>query len=204
MSPVDLKKDLKSLYGPAATAVAIVNVPTINFLMVDGSGDPNTSVEYREAVEALYAVSYGAKFKIKRADPSADFSVMPLEGLWWTDDVTAADLWERKDTWHWTAMIAQPDPVTADVVAEVIAEAGKRKALPALSKLRLERFEEGLCVQIMHIGPYAAERPTIEKLHAFADTQGYKLRGKHHEIYLGDPRRSAPEKLRTIIRQPVE
>lgn len=204
MSPVDLVKDLRLLYGPPATAVSVLTVPPMNFLMVDGSGDPNTSAEYREALEALYAVSYGLKFKIKRVDPANDYRVLPLEGLWWTDDVTAAGLWEHKDTWHWTALIAQPEHVTPELVAEAIAEAGKRKSLPALSKLRFEQFDEGLCVQILHIGPYSAERPTIEKLHAFAQAQGYKLRGRHHEIYLGDPRRSAPEKLRTIIRQPVE
>lgn len=204
MSPADLKKDLRFLYSPSATVVSILAVPPANFLMVDGSGDPNTSTEYREAIEALYAVSYGLKFKIKRADPGKDYQVRPLEGLWWTDDVTAPNLWEHKEAFHWTALIAQPEQVTSELVTEVIAEAGKKKKLPALTGLRFERFDEGLCVQIMHIGPWAAERPTIEKLHAFAQAQGYKLRGKHHEIYLGDPRRSAPEKLRTIIRQPVE
>jgi len=204
MCALDLKKELKSLYAPAGNAPTVVKVPPINFVMVDGSGDPNTSANYRAALEALYTVSYGAKFKTKRTDPAADYTVMPLEGLWWTDDATLPEMWEHKEEFHWTAMIAQPDYISAETITEVVEEATRKKALPALSKIRLERFEEGLCVQIMYIGPYSAERPTIERLHAFAEAQGYKLRGKHHEIYLGDPRRTAPEKLRTIIRQPVK
>jgi hypothetical protein len=195
-------KDLRDLYRPPAREPVLVDVPEMAFLMIDGSGDPNTSPEYRRAVEALYAVSYTAKFSLKRGPESIDFKVMPLEGLWWSEDM-AVFLEGRKDAWRWTMMITQPDVVTPAHIEEAIAEAGRKKNLPALGKVRLERFDEGLCAQIMHVGPYTAERPTIERLHAFIAEQDRAPRGKHHEIYLGDPRRAAPERLRTIVRQPV-
>jgi hypothetical protein len=172
------------------------------FLMVDGTGDPNTSPEYAQALEALYAASYGAKFKVKRAPGGVDYKVMPLEGLWWSDDM-AAFLEGKREDWRWMMMIAQPPVVSTIIIDEAVAEAGRKKDLPALARIRFEPFEEGLCAQIMHVGPYSAEGPTIEKLHAFIAEQGYSRRGKHHEIYLGDPRRAAPERLKTVVRQPV-
>jgi hypothetical protein len=193
------------LLKAAAGRVDVVDVPPITFLMVGGEGDPNGSVPYQQALEALYAASYTLKFALKKAE-GRDYKVGPLEGLWWAPSAGAvpiAELMEHKDTWAWTMMIAQPDDVTAAQVAGAIEQARRKRPLPALDLLRCERFHEGPAAQTLHIGPYAAERPTIERLHAFIREQGYQLRGKHHEIYLGDPRRAAPERLRTIIRQPI-
>jgi hypothetical protein len=204
MTKVDLKKELKHLYSPSVKESSLVDVPSMHFVMIDGTGDPNTSKEYHEAIEALYSISYTAKFMIKK-EKSIDYSVMPLEGLWWADDMDrfiSAD----KDNWKWTAMIMQPEFVSEDLFQTVCLQAVKKKDLPALSKARFQSFSEGLSAQIMYLGPYSAEGPTIEKLHRFIIDQGHRfdgLVGKHHEIYLGDPRRTAPEKLRTIIRQPV-
>jgi len=203
MSKIDLKKELKQLYFPSAKEVTVVDVPPMNFLMIDGRGDPNTSPEFKDAIEALYAVSYTLKFTIKKQTPQQDYIVMPLEGLWWSDDLSQLDL-EEKGSWRWTAMIVQPPFITKELVAQAREEVAGKKDLPALSKLRFERFHEGLSAQIMHIGPYSAEGPTIERLHSFIEEHGYEMRGKHHEIYLSDPRRVAPEKLKTVIRQPIK
>jgi len=203
MPKVDFKKQLKHLYQPSAKVVSVVDVPQMNFLMIDGQGDPNTSQEYQEAIAALYTISYQLKFTIKQLDPELDYVVPPLEGLWWAEEMEAFSL-GHKDDWQWTAMILAPDQVTQDLFEEAIVEVQRKKDLPGLVRLRLERYHEGLSVQIMHIGPYAEEAPTIEKLHAFAREEGYRLRGKHHEIYLSDPRRTAPDKIKTVIRQPVE
>ena len=198
----DLKKELKELYSPSSKKPSIADVPWLNLLMIDGVGDPNTSKEYQEALEALYGVSYTLKFMLKK-EVGADFTVMPLEGLWWMPGQAAIDL-SNKAKWHWTSMMAQPDPVTKKEFGKAVEELRKKRNPPAVSKMRFEAFHEGLSVQIMYLGPYAAEGPTIEMLHEFAKESGYKLRGKHHEIYLSDPRRTAPEKLKTVIRQPVE
>ncbi len=198
---LDFKRELRELYSAPRTPVMIL-VPELPFLMVDGHGDPNTSQDYRDAIEALYSVSYTLKFAIKRGSTGLDYSVMPLEGLWWGRDVTSFSA-EDKSSWSWTAMIMQPDLVTGALVYDAIGQASAKRPLAAAPKLRFERFDEGLSGQVMHIGPYAAEAPTIERLHAFIAAQARSPRGKHHEIYLGDPHRSAPERLRTIIRQPV-
>lgn len=202
MTKTDFKKELKHLYNPSAKEVVIVDVPKVNFLMIDGAGDPNTAQEFEDAVEALYAVSYALKFMIKR-EKQIDYIVMPLEGLWWVDDMTQFSM-ENKDIWKWTQMIMQPEFVTIDLVEKALEQAEKKKNPPALSKIRFESLHEGLSAQIMHIGPYSAEGPTIEKLHNFIRENGYEPRGKHHEIYLSDPRKSAPEKMRTVIRQPMK
>ena len=202
MAKLDLKKEFKHLYKPSAREVSVVDVAEMKFLMIDGVGDPNTAPEYQEAMEALYAVSYTLKFKIKKGEAAVDYVVMPLEGLWWTEDMSEFSTID-KDAWEWTAMIVQPDFVTRELVDEVVQEVREKKNPAALSKVRFESYHEGLSVQILHIGPYSEEGPTIEKLHAFAESNGYQLRGKHHEIYLSDPRRTAPEKWKTVIRQPV-
>lgn len=202
MTKTDFKKELKHLYNPSAKEVVIVDVPKVNFLMIDGAGDPNTAQEFEDAVEALYAVSYALKFMIKR-EKQIDYIVMPLEGLWWVDDMTQFSM-ENKDIWKWTQMIMQPEFVTKDLVEKALEQAEKKKNPPALSKIRFESLHEGLSAQIMHIGPYSAEGPTIEKLHNFIRENGYEPREKHHEIYLSDPRKSAPEKMRTVIRQPMK
>jgi hypothetical protein len=196
---LDVKKQLRSLYDASSEPV-MVEVPPMNFLMVDGSGDPNGSEEYRQALEALFGLSYALKFKAKKA--GTDYGVMPLEGLWWVEDLSTLDL-KKRDNWKWTSMIMQPSPVTEDMVIEAREELRKKKDPPALPKLRFERFDEGLSAQVMHRGPFAEEPRTIERLHSFIRDSGYEPRGKHHEIYLSDFNRTAPENLRTILRQPV-
>ena len=202
MSKIDFKKELKHLYNPSAKEVTAVDVPAINFLMVDGEGDPNTAQQYREAIEALFSVSYTIKFMVKK-EIGVDYGVMPLESLWWVDDMTKFSA-EHKDEWKWTSMIMQPKYVTAEHVNAAIATVRKKKKLPALSKLRFESFHEGAAAQILHIGPYSAEGPNIAKIHAFIRSSGHALSGKHHEIYLNDTRRTAPEKLKTVVRQPMK
>ncbi len=204
VAKVDFRKQLRHLYNPSAKEVVVVNVPDMQFLMVDGEGNPNTSQEYQEAVEALYAVAYALKFLLKK-EQGVDYVVMPLEGLWWTPDMREFSL-EHKENWLWTMMIAQPEEVTAALFERMRAQVQRKKSSPALAKMRLEPFHEGLAAQIMHLGPFAAEGPTIARLHTFIREQGYAFDGteqKHHEIYLSDPRRAAPEKMRTVIRQSV-
>jgi len=203
VAKTDFKKQLKHLYQPSAKEVSVVDVPDMNFLMVDGQGDPGTSPEYQEALEALYTMAYQLKFTIKGRDPGLDYVIPPPEGLWWAKDINAFTMDDR-DAWQWTAMIMQPDQVTEALFDEAVDKVKQKKDLPGLGKLRLERYHEGRAVQILHLGPYSAEGPTIEKLHAFAGENGYQLRGKHHEIYLSDPRRTAPENIKTVIRQPVQ
>jgi hypothetical protein len=200
MSAMAVAESIEELLKPSAKQPQMVEVPTSNFLMVDGKGDPNTSKEFQEAIGALYPLAYGVKFALKKT--GVDFRVMPLEALWWADRKQDF-LHENRSKWRWTAMIMQPDPVSLELVEKVRAEAMRKKPSPALAKVRFEAFREGRCAQVMHIGPYSAEKPTIERLHAFVAAEGCTLTGKHHEIYLGDPRRAAPEKLRTIVRQPV-
>jgi hypothetical protein len=202
MERIDLKQTLKQLYRQSADAPSIVEVPELPLLMVDGTGNPNTAPAYAEAVEALYSVAYTLKFMLKKGPAGLDYAVMPLEGLWWADD-PAAFISADKDAWHWTMMIVQPEAVTHELVRQAASQAAQKKILPALVRLRLQRFHEGPAAQILYLGPFAAEGPTIERLHQFIAQQGYERRGKHHEIYLSDPRRTAPERMRTIIRQPI-
>ncbi len=200
MPKVDLKRQLKDVYS-ARRRPALVDVPDMQFLMVDGAGAPE-GTEYQQALQALYGVAYPVKMALKRAGV-IDYTVMPLEGLWWTPEGVSFYETSRED-WLWTAMIMQPDEVTDDLFQRVVEEVSEKKGLPALDKLRLSRFHEGLCAQVLHVGPYSEEGPTIQRLLEFIEEQGLSRRGKHHEIYLGDPRRAAPERLRTIIRLPVE
>ena len=198
---VDLKRELRELYSATRTPV-LLEVPELPFLMIDGHGDPNTAPAYAEAVEALYTVAYTVRFALKRGPAAVDAPVMPLEGLWWTPDMATFSV-DDKSAWDWTLMILLPPQATADAVDDARTAAARKKRLDAIGRVRCEPFAEGLAAQVLHVGPYSAERPTIEALHAFIAERGYRLSGKHHEIYLGDPRRSAPEKLRTIVRQPV-
>lgn len=202
MARIDFKKELRHLYNPSPNEVAIVDVPKMNFLMIDGEGDPNTAREYREAVEALFAVSYALKFMMKR-ELGFDYGVLPLESLWWTNGRLQFNM-KDKDKWKWTSMIMQPEQATKDFVSKALEQVEMKKNPPALPKMRFESFLEGMSAQIMYIGPYSAEGSTIAKIHEFIKKNGYELRGRHHEIYLGDPRRSSPEKLRTILRQPIK
>ncbi len=171
MDKIDLKKSqLKALYGPSAKEPALVDVPPLRYLMVDGKGDPNTSQDYVQAVEALYSVSYTAKFKVKKAANGVDYAVMPLEGLWWADDPSVFVAGD-KSKWHWTMMILQPAFATDAVIRTSIEEVREKKALPAIGKVRLEEFAEGPCAQILHVGPFSEEGPTIQRLHHFIEQQ---------------------------------
>lgn len=196
----DHRRELRALYSATARPV-LVDVPELQFLMIDGHGDPNTAPEYAEAVKALFAVAYGVKFAVRR-DTGVDFAVMPLQGLWWVPDMSRFDV-DDKSAWDWTMMIMQPELVTADVVERARAAASAKATAAALARLRLERLAEGRAAQVLHVGPYAAEGPTIARLHAFIAGAGLQRSGRHHEIYLGDPRRTAADRLRTVIRQPV-
>ena len=202
MGKIDFKQELKHLYQPSAKEVVQVDVPTMNFLMVDGAGDPNTSQAYAEAVEALFAVSYAVKFMVKKGSLAIDYGVMPLEGLWWTEDLSKFSIQEKSD-WKWTAMMMQPAFVTNAMIDAAIAEVARKKNPAAISKVRFETLTEGLCAQILHIGPFSEEGPTVEKVHQFIDARGKRI-GKHHEIYLSDIRKAAPAKWKTIIRQPMQ
>lgn len=200
--PLDLTKTYKTLFAPSAKEPAIVTVPPFNFLMLDGKGDPNLNPAYQGVVEALYQFSYTLKFAIKKAG-GVDYKVMPLEGLWWAEDMTDFTA-GRRDDWLWTMLILQPEPVTPEWVEKARALLlAKKDSSPLCEMVRFETYDEGLSVQLMHIGPYAAEGPNIARMHAFAHEKGCHLRGKHHEIYLSDPRRAAPEKMKTVLRQPI-
>ena len=201
----DVVKQLRPLYAPSPRHPAIVDVPELSFLMIDGRGDPNSSEAYQDALGALYGIAYTLKSTLGKSTPERDFKVAPLEGLWWADAETSsmAELQADRDAWNWTMMIAVPDAVTAAELAAAVDAAARRRPLPAAGSVRLERVAEGLAAQIMHVGPYSAEAPTIARLHAIVAAEGYELRGRHHEIYLGDPRRTAPERLKTVIRHPV-
>ena len=200
MDKYDVRKQFKELYAPRARDFELVTVPPLNYLMLDGQGNPGTAPAYTAALEALYSVSYAVKFASKHA--GRDYAVGPLEGLWTADDPDAFTRGD-KDSWKWTMMIPQPEWVGAAEVQDGIAKAAEKKA-PALDLLRLETLHEGLSLQILHIGSYAAEAPTLQRLHAeFMPANGFGFAGPHHEIYLSDARRVAPDKLRTILRQPV-
>lgn len=199
---IDFKTSLKHLYAPSGKDFSLVEVPPLQFLMLDGRGDPNRAPEYVQAVEALYSLSYGLKFMSKK-QLGKDYVVAPLEGLWWAEEMNVFIEGDR-DAWQWTMMILQPEWIGAEMVAEASREAARKKDLPALPKARLETYHEGLSVQILHLGPYSAEGPTLHRLHhEFLPAQGLEPTGRHHEIYLSDPNRTAPEKLKTILRQPV-
>jgi len=202
MKIFDLKKELKPLYQPSTKEVAQVDVPVMNYLMIDGKGDPNTAQEYADAVEALFATAYTLKFMVKKGPLAIDYGVMPLEGLWWADDMNKFSTAD-KSNWLWTMMIAQPPFITQAIVNAAIVEVTKKKNPAAISKLRFESFDEGKCAQIMHIGPFSEEGPNIEKVHLFIEAGGHQRRGKHHEIYLSDIRKAAPAKWKTVIRQPM-
>lgn len=197
----DFKKIHSDLYSPPREPV-MVDVPSMNFLMIDGEGDPNTETWYEAAIEALYSIAYSIKFMVKERSEDLDFVVPPLEGLWWAEDETAFTE-ARKDEWQWTMMIMMPEPVDRELYLRGHERACEKKCLAAAEMMRFEEYDEGLSAQVMHIGPYEAETPTIERLHAFIAEQGHDLRGKHHEIYLSDPRRAKPGNLKTVLRQPV-
>jgi len=202
MAKIDYKKEFKELYNAKPEAV-IVKVPALNYLAIDGSGDPNTSIEFKQCVEALFALAYTIKFSIKKSQ-GIDFGVMPLEGLWWTtkmEDFSVLD----KSSWLWTLLIMQPEIVTKEIFTTEDQNAFNKKKNDKILDIKFVTIKEGESAQIMHIGPYSAEAENIKKIHQLILGQGGKFDGlvqKHHEIYLGDMRKTKPEKLKTIIRQP--
>ncbi len=212
MKTLDLKKELKRFYQPSAKKPEIIVVPRFQFVMLDGAiekgSEPGTSPTFRENMMAVYSLAYTLKFTLKKRKTNAiDYPVMALEGLWWVEDgkfdITV------KDNWFYTLMMLHPDLITQEMFEETREQVRKKRGdSPALAKLRLGFFEEGLTVQMMHIGPYATEPATLKIMLDFASEQGYRdrvgLGGKHHEIYLGDPRKADPLKLKTVLRHPIE
>ena len=201
MEKIDYKNELKRLYRPTTKKVEIVEVPKMNFLMIDGDGGPNHPT-FQNAIEVLFPLSYTLKFMIKKSDIGIDYGVLPLEGLWWADDMSSF-IKDKKDDWKWTLMIMQPELITNEMVVEAVNQVRVKKNPTSLPLVRFESINEGKVAQIMHIGPFSEEGPTVQKLHSFIKDSGKKIIGKHHEVYLSDIRRAAPEKWKTIIRQPM-
>ena len=200
MAKKDLPKELQALYFPSGSEPVFVDVPAMQFVMVDGVGSP-AAKDFQEAIGALYGVAYTAKFAAKKQG-LGDVRVMPLEFLLWGEGEADFQAVAKED-WRWTMMLMEPPTVTRKLFDESVRQLRERKNPPGLDKVRLEKFREGKAAQILHIGPYSAETPTIERLHTFIRENGYRLSGKHHEIYMSNPQRSAPEKLKTVIRQPA-
>jgi hypothetical protein len=202
MEKIDFKKTLKPLYDPPVGEFASIEVPQMQFVKVDGEGDPNTAPAYRAAVEWLYGVSYAMKFAAKAA-LGTDYVVPPLEGLWWADDPKSF-ITREKDKWRWTMMIMVPDFVTRDIFENAVAKTGGKLGQP-LQSLRLEPYGEGLSLQTLHVGSYDEEGPVLARLHGeVMPNKGMAFNGPHHEIYLSDPRKTQSAKLKTILRQPVK
>lgn len=201
MGKIDFKKELKEFYNPSKKEIVAVTVPAMNFLMIDGEGDPNSSKEFADAIETLYPVAYTLKFMVKKGTLEIEYGVMPLEALWWADDMNSFVTGD-KSKWKWTLMIMQPDFISEEMVRIAIEEVTLKKNPPSISKIRYESFEEGNSAQIMYVGPFADEGPAIERVHQFIDSRSSR-RGKHHEIYLSDMRRTDPTKWKTVIRQPM-
>ena len=203
MDKIDYKKELDS-YKAKNHELRVVEVPKLQYLMVDGHGDPNTSEEFRDAILALYPVAYKLKFASKQ-NLGKDYTVMPLEALWWADDMTAFTTARDKSQWDFTLMIMTPDWITQDMFEAAVAKiAGKTDAPSSLNKVRLETLDEGLCVQTLHVGSFDDEAEILAEMHDnFVPKNGYKMTGKHHEIYLSDFRKVSPDRLRTILRQPI-
>lgn len=199
---IDFKKTLESYQAPRGN-FRIVEVPALQYLMIDGHGDPNTAPEYVDALEALYPVAYKLKFASKR-ELGRDYVVPPLEGLWWAEDMSAFTLSRDKSQWDWTMMLMVPEWIDRSLFKRAI-EVVRAKGVPKrLGDVRLESLTEGLCVQTLHVGSFDDEGPVLDRMHhEFIPESGLEMRGKHHEVYLSDFRKTAPEKLRTILRQPV-
>lgn len=202
MEKIDLRRQLKSYYSPSAREFSLVELPPLQYLMIDGHGDPAVVKEYTDAIQTLYSLSYTLKFYLKKTR-FIDYTVMGLEGLWWMPDMREFSL-ERRADWDWTMMILQPEFINPALVEEATTQAVTKGKAPLADRLRLETLAEGSCVQIMYLGPYVDEAPVIASMHAWVHENGYALTGKHHEIYLSDPRRVAPEKNKTILRQPIQ
>lgn len=199
---IDHKKIIDA-YKAKQDTFRIVEVHKLQYLMIDGHGDPNTSPEFRSAVEALFPIAYKIKFASKQ-DLGKDYAVMPLEGLWWADDMDAFTSARDKSKWDWTMMIMQPDWITPEMYRAAVETVAAKNPPKNLAKVRFETLDEGLCVQILHIGSFDDEAEILNKMHHdFMPDNNLEMRGKHHEIYFSDFRKTAPEKLRTLLRQPV-
>ena len=204
MKTLDLLKEYQQFYQQPKNIVSLIQVPKMNFLMIDGKGYPNNNPDYSDALGALYGVAYTLKFSVKKGPLQVDYKVMPLEGLWWTEDMSEFTL-EDRDNWLWRMMVMVPEFITPEMVAQSVEDVHKKKNPPRLEEVRFETFEEGLSAQVFHLGPYGeVERLSVEKLHAYLKDNGYARRGRHHEIYFNSPLRTDPSKLKTIIRQPAE
>jgi hypothetical protein len=200
---VDFKKHI-STYSASRGEFRVVTVPAMQFLMIDGHGDPNNAEAYGAALTTIYPVAYNLKF-LSKGELGRDYTVMPLEALWWADDMAAFSTARDKSRWDWTLMIMVPEWITPDHFDQARQAVARKNAAPLLDAIRLERFDEGLAVQTLHVGAYDEEGPVLESMHSeFIPAQELRMTGKHHEIYLSDPRRTAPDKLKTILRQPVE
>ena len=200
MEKLDLRKQYKAFYSPPVGKFVEVTLPPLPYLMIDGKGSPD-STAFVDAMSAMYSLAYTLKFAIKKAG-GPDYSVMGVEGLWWAEDMTAY-LMKDKENWLWRLICLQPDAVTPEWLEKAKEEVHRKKGVTAAELVRLETFEEGLCVQTMYIGAYSDEAPTIAAMHQYITDHGYQRSGLHHEIYLGDPRRTPPERLKTILRQPM-
>lgn len=199
MDKIDFRRGLK--HYQASKTIELVDIPPMQFVMVDGSGNPNTAPSYQTAIQWLYSTSYALKFAA-RAALGQDYVVPPLEGLWWADD-PADFVARRKDNWRWTMMIMAPDFLTAPMFEAAVAKSASKLG-NAPDTLRLGQLDEGKCLQVLHIGSYDDEGPILARLHDVEmPSRGLTFNGHHHEIYLGDPRRSDPARLKTILRQPV-
>lgn len=201
MDKLDLRKQYKSLYSPPSKDFSLIEIPPLQYLMINGHGDPAITQNYVDAVQTLYSLSYTLKFHLKKTQ-GIDYTVMGLEGLWWMPDMREFSL-ERRADWDWTMMILQPEFVNPGLIEEARVQATAKGKAPQANRTRLETLDEGTCVQIMYFGPYVDEAPIIACMHTWIREHGYAPSGKHHEIYLSDPRRVAPEKNKTILRQPI-
>jgi len=204
MKRLDLKKTLKPYFQPRANRVELVDVPAFRYLMLDGRIEPGVKVgdspAFQEGFQAIYGVAFTLKFMSKlRSRNPIDYPVMAPEALWWS----RTGGFSVSEPWAWTLMMTVPDHVTPAMFRQAVERVKEKRDIPSLARLRLESFREGMAVQALHVGPYADEPRTIEKMTAFAESRGYRFRGKHHEIYLGDPRRADPAKLKTVLRHPV-
>ncbi|MFH0990790.1 MAG: GyrI-like domain-containing protein [bacterium] len=200
MKKLDMKKEFKALYSSTAKEVEFIEVPKLPFLMIDGVGEPESHL-FQNAIQSLYALAYTLKFSFKR-EKQIDFPVMALEGIWWMKDDSPFDI-ARRSEWCWTLMTLMPSVVTKSDVKKTMKAAKEKKDLPSLGSIRMASYSEGLSAQLLHIGPYSTEAATIVRLHHAVEERNLELHGRHHEIYLGDPRRSKPEQLKTILRHPV-
>jgi hypothetical protein len=198
---IDFKKTIDA-YQARRDQLRVVDVPPLQYLMIDGHGDPNTSPAYAEAIRALYPVAYKLKFASRR-ELGRDYVVMPLEGLWWAENMEAFTTSRDTSQWDWTLMMMVPDWIDQRMFDAAVQQVGTKDGPVRVNDIRLDPLSEGRCVQTLHVGSFDDEADVLARMHEFIPVNGLRLAGRHHEIYLSDARRVAPERLRTILRQPV-